>query len=59
MYFFHPGLQIGGCGTVGVRFRPALIYTEDHVGLTLDLLDRAMSKVIDSRKRAAVMSSSQ
>jgi len=43
----NEGLQIGGCGMLGVRFRPALIYSEKHAHLTLDLVDRAMRKVVD------------
>ena len=39
------GLQIGGCGTRAIRFRPALIYSENHVGLTMDILDTALSNV--------------
>lgn len=45
------GLQLGGCGVVGVRFRPALIYTEEHADMTLDLVDKAMATVVDSRKQ--------
>jgi len=39
------GLEMSGCGMHGIRFRPALIFTENHVGLTMDLFDTAVSKV--------------
>ncbi|CAF1464605.1 unnamed protein product, partial [Adineta steineri] len=31
-------IQMGGCGTVTVRFRPALIFAEKHANIVLDKL---------------------
>lgn len=39
------GLQIGGCGTHAIRFRPALIFSENHVPLTMEIFDTALNKV--------------
>uniref|UniRef100_A0A7E4V294 Gamma-amino-N-butyrate transaminase n=1 Tax=Panagrellus redivivus TaxID=6233 RepID=A0A7E4V294_PANRE len=36
------GLQIGGCGDTSIRFRPALIFDEPHLKLTLEILERAI-----------------
>ena len=30
------GIQMGSCGDVAVRFRPALIFTERHAHIVLD-----------------------
>jgi len=48
------GLEIGGCGNSGVRFRPALIYTPAHAELTLDIVESAMKKTVgDQQQRVA------
>ncbi|CAF1330480.1 unnamed protein product [Adineta steineri] len=36
----NTGIQMGGCGTVTVRFRPALIFTEKHANIVLDKLSQ-------------------
>ncbi len=30
------GIHVGGCGDVSVRFRPSLIFTEQHAQIVLD-----------------------
>lgn len=39
------GLNIGGCGESAVRFRPALIFTEKHVDLAVQLLDKTLKEL--------------
>lgn len=36
------GLQLGVCGEAAVRFRPALIFGEKHLQITLDLLEQCV-----------------
>jgi len=37
------GLHIGGCGEASIRFRPALIFEEKHVKLTMDRLSKSLA----------------
>ncbi|VDK56990.1 unnamed protein product [Anisakis simplex] len=39
------GLHIGGCGVTGIRFRPALIFGEKHLEITLDILSKSMKQL--------------
>ncbi|KAK0398485.1 hypothetical protein QR680_002614 [Steinernema hermaphroditum] len=39
------GLHIGGCGDASIRFRPALVFTQKHLDVTLDLLAKACKKI--------------
>lgn len=39
------GLHIGGCGNAAVRFRPALIFTQKHLDITLDIISKSMKKL--------------
>jgi len=47
------GLEIGGCGNSGVRFRPALIYTDKHAEMTLGIVDSALKQVVESKSLRA------
>jgi 4-aminobutyrate aminotransferase/(S)-3-amino-2-methylpropionate transaminase len=35
-YFLFLGIQMGACGDVAVRFRPALIFAGKHAHIVLD-----------------------
>uniref|UniRef100_F1L311 (S)-3-amino-2-methylpropionate transaminase n=1 Tax=Ascaris suum TaxID=6253 RepID=F1L311_ASCSU len=39
------GLHIGGCGDTAVRFRPALIFTENHLEIALDIISKSMKRL--------------
>ncbi|TMS38062.1 hypothetical protein L596_004870 [Steinernema carpocapsae] len=39
------GLHIGGCGDASIRFRPALVFDQKHLDLTLEILNKAAKKV--------------
>lgn len=38
------GLHVGGCGETTVRFRPALIFQEKHVDLTIGIIRKALDQ---------------
>ena len=38
------GIQMGACGDVAVRFRPALIFTEKHAHIVLDKMNEVAQK---------------
>ncbi|KAI6170541.1 4-aminobutyrate aminotransferase, mitochondrial [Aphelenchoides bicaudatus] len=38
------GLHIGGCGDTTVRFRPALVFLEKHVDLTIDIIRQSLKE---------------
>ncbi len=49
VYIFHSvylslGIQIGSCGDVAVRFRPALIFAEKHAHIVLDKMAEVAKK---------------
>lgn len=37
-------MSAAGSGELTLRFRPALIYTEAHAGLTYDIIDEVLNK---------------
>jgi len=39
------GLNIGGCGTHGVRLRPALVFGAKHCEQMLHILDKTLAVV--------------
>jgi len=44
------GLNCGPCGDMAIRFRPALIYTPDHVPITMNIFRAALVAVRDSMR---------
>lgn len=44
-YVLFSGLLVGGCGTATVRFRPALIFSDKHLEITLDIITKSLSKL--------------
>jgi 4-aminobutyrate aminotransferase/(S)-3-amino-2-methylpropionate transaminase len=38
------GLHVGGCGDTTVRFRPALVFLEKHVDLTIDIIQKVLKE---------------
>lgn len=38
------GIQMGSCGDIGVRFRPALIFAERHAQIVLDKMNEVAKK---------------
>jgi 4-aminobutyrate aminotransferase/(S)-3-amino-2-methylpropionate transaminase len=38
------GIQMGSCGDVAVRFRPALIFAERHAQIVLDKMTEVAKK---------------
>jgi 4-aminobutyrate aminotransferase/(S)-3-amino-2-methylpropionate transaminase len=41
---FFIGIQMGSCGDVAVRFRPALIFAEKHAHIVLDKMTEVAKK---------------
>ena len=39
------GLNIGGCGDMGVRLRPALVFGKKHVDILASIVDEAFGKI--------------
>ncbi|KAI3384173.1 hypothetical protein SNEBB_008207 [Seison nebaliae] len=39
------GVNVGGCGDLSIRFRPSLTFTEDHVKITIKMLDKALRQM--------------
>lgn len=42
--YFALGIQMGSCGDVAVRFRPALIFAERHAQIVLDKMNEVAKK---------------
>jgi 4-aminobutyrate aminotransferase/(S)-3-amino-2-methylpropionate transaminase len=42
------GVHAGGCGEVGIRFRPALILQPRHAAECLDIFEKACSRIVSS-----------
>ncbi|CAF0985876.1 unnamed protein product [Rotaria sordida] len=40
----NTGIQMGSCGDVAIRFRPALIFTEKHANIVLDKMTEVAKK---------------
>jgi len=40
----NAGIQVGSCGDVAVRFRPALIFTEHHANIVLEKMAEVAKK---------------
>uniref|UniRef100_A0A8C7T8Q9 4-aminobutyrate aminotransferase, mitochondrial n=2 Tax=Oncorhynchus mykiss TaxID=8022 RepID=A0A8C7T8Q9_ONCMY len=41
----NKGVVLGGCGTQSIRFRPALVFTEHHAHLFLDIFNDAIAEL--------------
>lgn len=44
MFYLFSGIQMGSCGDVAVRFRPALIFAERHAQIVLDKMNEVAKK---------------
>uniref|UniRef100_A0A8C4QMY9 4-aminobutyrate--2-oxoglutarate transaminase n=1 Tax=Eptatretus burgeri TaxID=7764 RepID=A0A8C4QMY9_EPTBU len=40
----NKGVLLGGCGELSIRFRPALIFTEQHANVFLEIFDSALAE---------------
>ena len=39
------GFQIGGCGDLSIRFRPALVFAPSHANMFLDAFELVLSEM--------------
>lgn len=44
IFMFKSGVQSGGCGVVGIRMRPALIFQPQHAHMFLDRLRQVLAE---------------
>lgn len=44
IFMFKLGVQTGGCGVVGIRMRPALIFQPHHAHMFIDRLRQVLSE---------------
>lgn len=44
VFMFKLGVQSGGCGVVGIRMRPALIFQPHHAHMFIDRLRQVLAE---------------
>ncbi|XP_031567513.1 4-aminobutyrate aminotransferase, mitochondrial-like [Actinia tenebrosa] len=47
------GVDMDGCGTSTIRFRPALIFGQKHLDILLDTMNSAAKDLVDSKRSTA------